>query len=126
MIALALSILMTSNISYSISNSCGLAWKKQRRICMHLVQLHTQGSSAPYLRKHLRNSRVCYFTIEVRFIYKDCAIVELPSFRRTLLIVLLHFLGLPSVLWVLPDSYIDVKNKDYGGLSFSFANYIFL
>lgn len=24
-------------------------------------------------------------------------------------------LGLPGVLWVLPDSYIDVKNKDYGG-----------
>ncbi|XVF77691.1 hypothetical protein PTKIN_Ptkin14bG0067200 [Pterospermum kingtungense] len=26
------------------------------------------------------------------------------------------FKGLPGVLWVLPDSYIDVKNKDYGGL----------
>ncbi|XP_073127264.1 DAG protein, chloroplastic-like [Henckelia pumila] len=25
------------------------------------------------------------------------------------------FKGLPGVLWVLPDSYIDVKNKDYGG-----------
>lgn len=25
------------------------------------------------------------------------------------------FAGLPGVLWVLPDSYIDVKNKDYGG-----------
>lgn len=25
------------------------------------------------------------------------------------------FVGLPGVLWVLPDSYIDVKNKDYGG-----------
>ncbi|KAK8971372.1 hypothetical protein KSP40_PGU017731 [Platanthera guangdongensis] len=24
------------------------------------------------------------------------------------------FKGLPGVLWVLPDSYIDVKNKDYG------------
>ncbi|XVF28280.1 hypothetical protein REPUB_Repub15cG0016200 [Reevesia pubescens] len=23
--------------------------------------------------------------------------------------------GLPSVLWVLPDSYLDVPNKDYGG-----------
>lgn len=23
--------------------------------------------------------------------------------------------GLPGVLWVLPDSYIDVPNKDYGG-----------
>ncbi|KAL8125551.1 DAG protein, chloroplastic [Apium graveolens] len=26
-----------------------------------------------------------------------------------------NFKGLPGVLWVLPDSYIDVKNKDYGG-----------
>ncbi|KAL6567469.1 hypothetical protein OROGR_001137 [Orobanche gracilis] len=25
------------------------------------------------------------------------------------------FKGLPGVIWVLPDSYIDVKNKDYGG-----------
>ncbi|KAI9105193.1 hypothetical protein K1719_022722 [Acacia pycnantha] len=25
------------------------------------------------------------------------------------------FKGMPGVLWVLPDSYIDVKNKDYGG-----------
>ncbi|KAG5516612.1 hypothetical protein RHGRI_037366 [Rhododendron griersonianum] len=25
------------------------------------------------------------------------------------------FKGLPGVLWVLPDSYIDVKNEDYGG-----------
>ncbi|KAK1360216.1 DAG protein, chloroplastic [Heracleum sosnowskyi] len=25
------------------------------------------------------------------------------------------FKGLPGVLWILPDSYIDVKNKDYGG-----------
>ncbi|KAI7988515.1 hypothetical protein LOK49_LG13G00339 [Camellia lanceoleosa] len=25
------------------------------------------------------------------------------------------FKGLSGVLWVLPDSYIDVKNKDYGG-----------
>ncbi|KAG4204043.1 hypothetical protein ERO13_A04G023599v2, partial [Gossypium hirsutum] len=25
------------------------------------------------------------------------------------------FKGFPVVLWVLPDSYIDVKNKDYGG-----------
>jgi len=25
------------------------------------------------------------------------------------------FKGLPGVPWVLPDSYIDVKNKDYGG-----------
>ncbi|KAI4296544.1 hypothetical protein L6164_036494 [Bauhinia variegata] len=25
------------------------------------------------------------------------------------------FKGLPGVLWVIPDSYVDVKNKDYGG-----------
>lgn len=31
------------------------------------------------------------------------------------------FEGLPGVLWVLPDSYIDVKNKDYGGELFNFA-----
>lgn len=28
----------------------------------------------------------------------------------------LFFPGLPGVLWVLPDSYLDVPNKDYGGL----------
>lgn len=25
------------------------------------------------------------------------------------------YVGLPGVLWVLPDSYLDVRNKDYGG-----------
>jgi len=28
---------------------------------------------------------------------------------------LLDFAELPNVRWVLPDSYLDVKNKDYGG-----------
>lgn len=28
------------------------------------------------------------------------------------------FLGLPGVLWVLPDSYLDVPNKDYGGMQY--------
>ncbi|KAK6146194.1 hypothetical protein DH2020_020063 [Rehmannia glutinosa] len=28
---------------------------------------------------------------------------------------LLLLIGLPGVLWVLPDSYLDVPNKDYGG-----------
>jgi hypothetical protein len=27
----------------------------------------------------------------------------------------LSFAELPKVRWVLPDSYLDVKNKDYGG-----------
>lgn len=36
-----------------------------------------------------------------------------------------YFVGLPGVLWVLPDSYIDVKNKDYGGDSFNFPLYIY-
>lgn len=26
--------------------------------------------------------------------------------------------GLPGVLFVLPDSYVDVENKDYGGKCF--------
>lgn len=30
--------------------------------------------------------------------------------------LLFPLIGLPGVLWVLPDSYIDVKNKDYGGM----------
>ncbi|KAL2579386.1 hypothetical protein AAZV13_15G060800 [Glycine max] len=33
------------------------------------------------------------------------------------------FKGLPGVLWVLPDSYIDVKNKDYGGYHLFFNFY---
>lgn len=26
-----------------------------------------------------------------------------------------YFAEIPKVRWVLPDSYLDVKNKDYGG-----------
>lgn len=33
--------------------------------------------------------------------------------------------GLPGVLWVLPDSYIDVKNKDYGGWVSFLTLYLF-
>ena len=34
---------------------------------------------------------------------------------RWLLWNFLAIIGLPGVLWVLPDSYLDVPNKDYGG-----------
>ena len=40
----------------------------------------------------------------------------LCRFLRVFYVCLSCFcIGLPGVLWVLPDSYIDVKNKDYGG-----------
>ena len=32
-----------------------------------------------------------------------------------LLLTLCVFLGLPGVLFVLPDSYVDAENQDYGG-----------
>lgn len=38
--------------------------------------------------------------------------------------MLVLLIGLPGVLWVLPDSYIDVKNMDYGGYFLNF-NLIF-
>lgn len=52
-----------------------------------------KGESKLFLFHHMRiwNSSVLALTLEI------------------------HFVGLPGVLWVLPDSYIDVKNKDYGG-----------
>lgn len=28
----------------------------------------------------------------------------------------MFFTGLPGVLFVLPDSYVDAENKDYGGM----------
>lgn len=37
-------------------------------------------------------------------------------FDFSLIGFLLYYVGLPGVLWVLPDSYLDVPNKDYGGL----------
>lgn len=30
---------------------------------------------------------------------------------------------LPGVRWVLPDSYLDVKNKDYGGQGVHFLSF---
>lgn len=30
-------------------------------------------------------------------------------------VVFLFMIGLPGVLFVLPDSYVDPENKDYGG-----------
>ena len=38
------------------------------------------------------------------------------KFELNLVFLILQlFEGLPGVLWVLPDSYLDVPNKDYGG-----------
>ena len=42
---------------------------------------------------------------------------ELILYKRYIIrVVLCDSSGLPGVLWVLPDSYLDVPNKDYGGL----------
>ena len=76
---------------------------------MLLAPPHIQGSNALCPKKHLKNSKVRE--------YRQCLIVQwiLHGFGRTTYIVFLIYVGLPGVLWVLPDSYIDVKNKDYGG-----------
>lgn len=57
-----------------------------------------KGEFKLFLFQHMRcwTSRLLVFTCS--FLYLD-----------------IHLVGLPGVLWVLPDSYIDVKNKDYGG-----------
>jgi hypothetical protein len=34
------------------------------------------------------------------------------------MLCLFYETGLPGVLFVLPDSYVDVENKDYGGKIF--------
>ena len=36
------------------------------------------------------------------------------------------FAELPKVRWVLPDSYLDVKNKDYGGNDYMFPILIYI
>lgn len=43
-------------------------------------------------------------------------ILRIVLFDFSLIGFLLYYVGLPGVLWVLPDSYLDVPNKDYGGL----------
>ncbi|KAK4388414.1 Multiple organellar RNA editing factor 3, mitochondrial [Sesamum angolense] len=42
-------------------------------------------------------------------------IITKSQYHRRLGEVQWLVLGLPGVLWVLPDSYLDVPNKDYGG-----------
>lgn len=38
-----------------------------------------------------------------------------PPFCLTFVAIFSALIELPGVLWVLPDSYLDVPNKDYGG-----------
>ena len=76
---------------------------------MHSARPPTQGSSALLMKRHQRSSRV----------NPQSTIAQLPIIPNILdglaHIVVALPVGLPGVLWVLPDSYIDVKNKDYGG-----------
>lgn len=87
------------------------AWKKQRRTCTLLALPHIRDSSAQYLKKHLKNSKVSEYQSVINFNDFDLKKNWLPNY----VYVSSYFVGLPGVLWVLPDSYIDVKNKDYGG-----------
>lgn len=97
---------------------CISAWKKQRRTCMPLVPQLTLDFNALLMKKPPRNSRVM-FLIEIyldNFLFATWRIITIH-----LLFLLVPFIGLPGVLWVLPDSYIDVKNKDYGGYFIKFT-----
>lgn len=98
------------------------AWKKQRRTCMLLALPRTRDSNAQYLKKRLKNSRVSECQSVINFNNFD--LKKLSTKLSTCLPS--YFVGLPGVLWVLPDSYIDVKNKDYGGDSFNFPLYIYI
>lgn len=104
------------------------AWKRLRRICTHLVPLRTLDSNVLSLKKHQRNLRVCVFATEALFPQsKNCVLVSLQllffcwdcwlccSVPELFKCLFHSIVGMPGVLWVLPDSYIDVKNKDYGG-----------
>lgn len=42
-------------------------------------------------------------------------ILRILLFDFIMIDFLMSYVGLPGVLWVLPDSYLDVPNKDYGG-----------
>lgn len=76
---------------------------------MLLVPPPTLVFNALYRKKHLKSSKVMSDN------RGHPSLLIMPS----MLLVTVEFtsvpLGLPGVLWVLPDSYIDVKNKDYGG-----------
>lgn len=89
---------------------------------MLLALPHTRDSNAQYLKKRLKNSRVSEYQSVINFNNFD--LKKLSTKLSTCLPS--YFVGLPGVLWVLPDSYIDVKNKDYGGDSFNFPLYIYI
>ncbi|KAJ0101126.1 hypothetical protein Patl1_04470 [Pistacia atlantica] len=60
-----------------------------------------------FVEEHGRSKEeyVCFQHHHLHWIPVHCILKKPPE----------KFKGLPGVLWVLPDSYIDVKNKDYGG-----------
>lgn len=84
---------------------------------MLLVQPLTRGSNALYLKKHLRSLRVSGSSVVFLFLklVKFDIRVPISWIFISVPFLCLFCVGLPGVLWVLPDSYIDVKNKDYGG-----------
>ena len=47
----------------------------------------------------------------LKFQYPTC----MASLVALTVVCFFHKTGLPGVLFVLPDSYVDAENKDYGG-----------
>ena len=83
---------------------------------MLLVQQPTLGSSVLWMKKHLKNSKV---SVAISYCFPFFkSLTNLNPLIKYLNLHGLQMAGLPGVLWVLPDSYIDVKNKDYGGALF--------
>lgn len=69
------------------------AWKKQRRICMHLVQPHTLASNARSLKKRLRNLRVILFSL-LKFVFR-----LLLSAARMFLLSIWNLLSFWFLIW---------------------------
>jgi hypothetical protein len=82
--------------------------KLRRRFTMFLVR-GTLDLDVRLMKRHLISWKVCN-----RSGYSSyCLYFFFVAFVFNIFVSLL--IGLPGVLFVLPDSYVDPENKDYGG-----------
>jgi hypothetical protein len=73
------------------------------------------GLDARLMRKPLTSLKVCSFFKSLQF--KSWIYNAFPTWVTFLFSLLI---GLPGVLFVLPDSYVDPEYKDYGGKTLYF------
>lgn len=84
--------------------------KQRRKFTMFLVN-GTLDLAVRLMKRHQISYKVCLLVFYLFFVSSARSVYEVSSDN-----FYLFFTELPGVIFVLPDSYVDAENQDYGGM----------